>query len=122
MSLNFDAVLIGPFEDDSVAVDDLGLALKLVVLPNSEYLVAVAVGLGQLLGGFVGGRHAEFLELLHFPGVDIFLFTHLAFVLLVLLVLHVVELAHKLGLEGPAQGDLVFLLIVKSVFHENYLK
>ena len=55
MSLDFDAVLVGPSKDDSVAVDDLGLALKLVVLPDSVYFVAVAVGLWQFLGGFVGG-------------------------------------------------------------------
>lgn len=100
MSLDFDAVLVGPSKDDSVAVDDLGLTLKLVVLPDSVYFVAVAVGLGQFLGCFVGGRHAQFLKLLHFPGVNIFMFPHLTFVLLILLVLHVVELTHKFGLKG----------------------
>ena len=100
MSLDFDAVLVGPSKDDSVAVDDLGLTLKLVVLPDSVYFVAVAVGLWQFLGGFVGGWHAQFLKLLHFPGVNIFVLPHLTFVFLILLVLHVVELTHKFGLKG----------------------
>ena len=55
MSLDFDAVLVGPSEDDPVAVDDLGLALKLIVLPDSVYFVAVAIGLRQFFGGFVRG-------------------------------------------------------------------
>ena len=48
------------------------------------------------------------------------MFPHLAFVLLILLVLHVIELAHKFGLKGSPQSYLLFLLIVNSVFHNYY--
>jgi len=58
MSLDFDAVLVGAFENDAIAVDDLGFSLELVVLPDAVYFIAIPVGFGQFLGGPVGGRHA----------------------------------------------------------------
>jgi hypothetical protein len=43
VSFDFDAVLVKSSKDDSVAIVDLGLPLKLVILPLSEDLIAIPV-------------------------------------------------------------------------------
>ena len=46
VSFDFDAILIDSFEDDAVAVVNLGLSVYLIVFPVGVYFVAVSVALG----------------------------------------------------------------------------
>ena len=46
VSFDFDAILVDSFEDDAVAVVNLGLSVYLIVFPVGVYFVAVSVALG----------------------------------------------------------------------------
>ena len=122
VALDLDAVLVEAPEDDPVAVVDFCLSLDLAVLPVGVDLVAVPVGLRELLHGLEAGRQAYLFELLHLFGVDVLLLLHLPHLPLVLLVLSNVQLLDELGLEGPPDADFDLLIVVVHLVHPILLR
>ena len=54
-------------------------------------------------------------------GTDVFLFFQFAFLFLVLLVLHDIELFHELGVEGSFQIDGYSLFLIRNFIHSSIL-
>ena len=120
VSAYFDPVLIDALENHAITIVYLGLSLDLVVFPDCEDLVAVAVGLRQFAYEFEAGSHAYLFEFLHLLGTHALLFLELALVLLVLLVLHEVEFLHEFGLKRAAKPHLDGLVLLNHFIHPSF--